>query len=291
VQAVGDVHLENYGVWRDVEGRLAWGINDVDEAAEMPCTLDLVRLATSGILSRAAPPRDARAICADVLDGYLQGLSSPRPFSLDEKHLWLRTLFVVSENERARFWKRVDKLAAADRIPRLYRAAIEGRMPGDDHVVETFVRRPRAGIGSLGRPRWVGIARWRGGRVVREAKAVVPSGWTLAHARSVGTSAAAIIGGRYRARDPWYLLTARVVVRRLSPNTRKIEGKDHAQRLVQSDMLQAMGHELANIHLGGADVARQIEKDLARRNGRWLERAAATAAEFVNGEFKKYVRS
>jgi len=48
VLAVGDIHLENFGTWRDVEGRLVWGVNDFDEAAEMPYALDLVRLATSG---------------------------------------------------------------------------------------------------------------------------------------------------------------------------------------------------------------------------------------------------
>ena len=48
VLAVGDIHLENYGTWRDVDGRLAWGVNDFDEAAEMPYGLDLVRLACEG---------------------------------------------------------------------------------------------------------------------------------------------------------------------------------------------------------------------------------------------------
>ena len=43
--AVGDIHIENYGTWRDVDGRLVWGVNDFDEAAQMPealtgCTRD-----------------------------------------------------------------------------------------------------------------------------------------------------------------------------------------------------------------------------------------------------------
>ena len=45
--AVGDIHLENFGTWRDEDGRLVWGVNDFDEAAEMPFAIDLVRLATS----------------------------------------------------------------------------------------------------------------------------------------------------------------------------------------------------------------------------------------------------
>ena len=51
VLAVGDLHLENFGTWRDVEGRLIWGLNDVDEACRLPYTNDLVRLATSAILA------------------------------------------------------------------------------------------------------------------------------------------------------------------------------------------------------------------------------------------------
>ena len=38
VLAVGDVHVENFGTWRDAEGRLVWGMNDFDEAARMPYT-------------------------------------------------------------------------------------------------------------------------------------------------------------------------------------------------------------------------------------------------------------
>src|SRR6202163_1692402 len=47
VLAVGDLHVENFGTWRDIEGRLVWGINDFDEVFELPYTIDLVRLAAS----------------------------------------------------------------------------------------------------------------------------------------------------------------------------------------------------------------------------------------------------
>ena len=43
VLAVGDLHVENFGTSRDTEARLIWGINDFDEAYEMPYTIDLVR--------------------------------------------------------------------------------------------------------------------------------------------------------------------------------------------------------------------------------------------------------
>src|SRR4029077_16484524 len=46
VLLVGDLHIENFGTWRDIEGRLVWGVNDFDEAAVLPYTVDLVRTAT-----------------------------------------------------------------------------------------------------------------------------------------------------------------------------------------------------------------------------------------------------
>src|SRR6476620_11725901 len=47
VLAIGDLHVENFGTWRDDEGRLVWGLNDFDEAFPLPYTNDLVRLAVS----------------------------------------------------------------------------------------------------------------------------------------------------------------------------------------------------------------------------------------------------
>src|ERR1700744_2664555 len=35
VTAVGDLHLENFGTWRDSDGRLVWGINDFDETVTL----------------------------------------------------------------------------------------------------------------------------------------------------------------------------------------------------------------------------------------------------------------
>src|SRR5882672_10885569 len=128
VLAVGDIHLENYGTWRDVDGRLAWGVNDFDEAAEMPYGLDLVRLAASALLGGGKRGLADEEICAAILDGYRQGLQAPRPVVLDRDMQWLRELVVVSEAERAKFWK---KMAAVKgkRAPERYLTAIANAMP------------------------------------------------------------------------------------------------------------------------------------------------------------------
>jgi uncharacterized protein (DUF2252 family) len=73
VLSVGDIHLENFGTWRDVEGRLVWGVNDFDEAATMPYPLDLVRLAASVRLSKF--PLNNSDAAEAILDGYKAGLS------------------------------------------------------------------------------------------------------------------------------------------------------------------------------------------------------------------------
>ena len=73
VLAVGDIHLENFGTWRDADGRLVWGVNDFDEAARCP-----MRWTSSGW--RRAPCWQARRgvaprpqMCAAILDGLRRG--------------------------------------------------------------------------------------------------------------------------------------------------------------------------------------------------------------------------
>src|SRR5690242_11391116 len=86
--AVGDIHVENFGTWRDADGRLVWGVNDFDEAAEMPYVLDLIRLATSALVAAGGTRVSANSICTAILSGYREGLKNPRPFVLDRDQRW-----------------------------------------------------------------------------------------------------------------------------------------------------------------------------------------------------------
>src|SRR3954454_2702209 len=94
VLAIGDIHLENFGTWRDIEGRLIWGVNDFDEAATMPYPLDLVRLAAS--VRRSKFPLNNSDAAEAVLDGYKAGLKAPRPTLLDEQERWMRPYVACS---------------------------------------------------------------------------------------------------------------------------------------------------------------------------------------------------
>jgi len=285
VLAVGDMHLENFGTWRDADGRLVWGVNDFDEAAEMPYAVDLVRLATSALLAPTRRGITHAGTCSALLDGYLRGLQAPAPVVLDRDYRWLRKLVVIPERERKSFWKKIEaaKLEAA---PARYRKALAAGMPQTGLAFRTARR--TAGAGSLGRPRWIGIADWRGAPVVREAKALLPSSWQRAHGGSAKIRCGGIAGGAHRAIDPWLAVRDNIVVRRLSPNNRKIEAVDEAFATLSAEMIGAMGQDLASVHLGIANRAKVIARDLARREQGWLAASSERMAEATRRDFKAY---
>jgi hypothetical protein len=287
VLAIGDIHLENYGTWRDDDGRLIWGINDFDEAAEMPYVLDLVRLATSAAIG--CEHLDSTAdICAQVLRGYTDGLSDPHPIILDHDYALLRKLVTVPNRERAHFWAKIAALPPARKPPpERYRQALERAMPDKGLALRYFRR--TAGAGSLGRPRFVAVAHWRGAPIVREAKAALPSAWNRPKGRGARTLRCyEIATGGYRAPDPWYAVMDDVVVRRLSPNNRKLDAETHPLELIDKRMLRLMACELASVHLGVEDASKAIRRDLRRRGTNWLAKAVKDAATFVREEQRKW---
>src|SRR6266851_8519288 len=183
VLAVGDLHVENFGTWRDAEGRLVWGVNDFDEAAALPYTNDLVRLAASALLAIEGGHLSLRAkdACAVIVDGYRKSLTEyGHPFVLEEEHRWLRQIALGELRDPALFWQKMDSLPRVkEKIPVSAKDALEHLLPerGLDYRVVSRV----AGLGSLGRIRLVALAECNGGRIAREAKALVPSSVYWAH--------------------------------------------------------------------------------------------------------------
>jgi hypothetical protein len=281
VLAIGDTHLENFGTWRDVDGRLAWGINDFDEAAPMPYALDLVRLAASALLASGKRHVAAEDICSTILEGYADGLRNPTPIVLDRDYGWLREKVIVTEKARAKFWSKLAQARAKSPPPR-YRRALTTAMPEPRLVVKTVAR--SAGAGSLGRPRWVGIAEWRGAPVVREAKALVKSAWLRVRGGKK-TYVGAIANGCFRSSDPWFNVNGGIAVRRLSPNNRKIEAEDSVEVLLMPEMLRTMGFEIANVHAGGDGPRAAISRDLRMHKREWLAANAKKAAEAVTRDY------
>jgi hypothetical protein len=174
--------------------------------------------------------------------------------------------------------------------PKRYLAAIRDAMPEPRLAIKTARR--TAGTGSLGRPRWLGTAGWRGAPVIREAKALTMSAWSRVHARGESKVLAGVIAsGRFRPLDPCYQIKDNVLVRRLSPNNRKVEVEKGKSILFSRDMLQIMGFELANVHLGTAEYRDAIQRDLEKRKRRWLIANARKAAEATMREYKAWKAS
>src|SRR6266404_4383928 len=201
VLSVGDLHLENFGTWRDADGRLVWGVNDFDEAAVMPYVLDLVRLATSIHLAsnRTLDPRKATNA---VLRGYREGLDKPHPALLFEEQAWLRPVAELKNAKLKKFWDEVAGYKKHEMQPEIAKALTDSLPDGNDKNNIRLCRLLYKGGGSLGRPRYAAVGQWCGGQVLREAKALVPSAWTWANGgQSRRSHFLELANGQYRAPD------------------------------------------------------------------------------------------
>lgn len=288
VLAIGDTHLENFGTWRDAEGRLVWGANDFDDAAVMPYALDLIRLTASALLARGSDGPAAHAIAEPILTGYRRAIAEPMPVILERDHKWLRKALLLPDAERKEFWDKFAALRPAEKpVPAAYHRALEAALPSNSPA---FVPKPRtAGTGSLGRPRFVAYVDWQGGPVLREAKAMLQSAWSLAHnPADRAIHAVDIAVGRMRCADPHYELQGSILVRRLSPNSTKIEIDRNPGLLLSPDMLDLMGFEIGNCHASDPSVGPAIERDIKARSGTWLSDAAKAAAAAITSEQKAW---
>jgi len=291
VLAVGDLHVENFGTWRDVEGRLVWGINDFDEVYELPYTIDLVRLAASThiALKEARLAIAAKDACVAILEGYKKGLQTGgAPFVLAEDHEWLRRLVTGVLRDPVQYWTKLDSLPKVrGRVPKSARRAIEGMLP--EPGLEYRIVHRIAGLGSLGRERYVGIAACRGGRVAREAKALAASAcvWASA-AKSERIRYQQALDHAVRDIDPFVRLRGSWIVRRLAPDCSRVELASMPKERDESRLLRAMGFETANVHLGTPRAAKAILRDLAKRPADWLHEAATAMVKATTADWREW---
>src|SRR5579883_3236278 len=149
--------------------------------------------------------------------------------------------------------------------------------------------RRMAGLGSLGRERYVGLADWRGGSVAREAKALAPSAciWAMDGGGTAPILYQKIVDSAVRCRDPFVRLQKRWIVRRLAPDCSRIELSALPEERDELRLLHAMGFETANVHLGSI-AARKLAADLRRRPRNWLYRAAREMEKAVRADYEEW---
>jgi hypothetical protein len=292
VLAVGDLHIENFGTWRDAEGRLVWGINDFDEAHRLPYTYDLVRLAASARLAiaeaaLAMAPREADAA---ILSGYREGLEAGgQPFVLAERWRALWQLAMARLERPDEFWERLEALPAmgAGLVPESAVRALGTLLPGNGLAVRYAHR--IAGAGSLGRQRFVAIVDWCGGNVAREAKATARSAFLWSHRGDAEPREIyrEILTKAVRCQDPFVAVKRRWIVRRLAPDCSRIELAELPRQHEIVRLLHAMGWETANIHLGSAS-APALLVDLVSRPEGWLREAAKEMLKEVHADWEAW---
>jgi len=289
VLAVGDLHVENFGTWRDIEGRLIWGINDFDEVWRLPYTNDLIRLASSALL--AAMNCDPKDGIGAILKGYLACLEEGGcPFTLAERHPALRQMATARLHDAEKYWEKLHALPDAEADPPAgARAAIERMMP--ERGLKWRIVHRVAGLGSLGRERYAALADWRGGSIAREAKALAASACVWAENVSAPGSAPIlyqkVLDTAVRCRDPFVRLRQRWIVRRLAPDCSRIELSALPAERDELRLLYAMGWETANVHLGSAKPGILLA-DLKKRPPGWLYRAASAMEKAILADFEEY---
>ena len=295
VLAVGDLHVNSFGTWRDAEGRLCWGVDDFDESYPLAYTNDIVRLAAS---MKIVIDADGLAVklkdgCDAILEGYLQSLKEGGcPIVLAEHEQKLSKLGVDSFKPPTDFWGKLNRLPAIRHpLASDVKRALEKTLPNPR--MEYKVVRREAGLGSLGQERFVAIANWQGGFIAREAKSMLPSAcsWLddeIGHRQSHYQEA---IDSAVRSRDPFQVIEGAWLIRRLSPDSNPIDIQTLPKHRDEQMLLRAMGSEAANVHLGTNRQVANILKDLQKRKSNWLRDAAARMARVVEKDWKRYRKS
>jgi hypothetical protein len=164
VLSVGDLHAANFGTWRDAKEELVWGINDFDEAAPLPYTQDLIRLAASVDLAAAIDELNIglEEACEAILDGYSASLeSNGQPIILDDEYAWLGKVYIQSEKSAEKYGTRLTHLPDIQlALPSAPRATLEASLPAQG--LTYHVKHRQAGVGSLGRPRYTILTEYQG---------------------------------------------------------------------------------------------------------------------------------
>jgi Uncharacterized protein conserved in bacteria (DUF2252) len=90
-----------------------------------------------------------------------------------------------------------------------------------------------------------------------------------------------------RCPDPCVNVSGDWLIRRLAPDCTRITLNALPKKRDERRLLQAMGGETANIHLGSLD-AKALLADLKRRDKRWLYDAASKMADDVTEDWRTW---
>ncbi|MCL2613229.1 MAG: DUF2252 domain-containing protein [Nocardioidaceae bacterium] len=287
VPLVGDLHVENFGTWRDRDQTRRWGVNDYDELAVGPWLLDPLRLAVS---ARLAPHV---ALGEDVeldtlLSSYAEAEAGAAIKLEGKRGEHLVDLVPAFAHER-KFYQHLEEGAPADDVPaEVVAAATSVAEPG---------WKPRwfeheAGTGSLGHLRRVGVGPADdGGTHAREAKELGPGSavWAAPIDRRMPTADAGLFV-RVMAQVKGPAAVVRVSdwhVRDLAPDVVRIElsglHKGDARRLLGS-----MAEVTAAVHATDTAAYGRARKEAAALDPATFQQYVDAMVDVVRADHASY---
>jgi hypothetical protein len=220
----------------------------------------------------------------------MEGVQSEgQPFVLSERHSWLRDIATNSLRDPRKFWRNMQAFPlVTGTIPHSAQRALQQLMP--DPRLSYRIRRRVAGVGSLGRPRYVALAEWQGGAIAREVKMLAPSAclWAQDGHENDTILYEEILNHAIRCRDPFVQVQENWLVRRLSPYCSRIELALLPKKRDEGRLLHAMGWETANVHLGTRRGQQFVRRDLAKRTAKWLRTATKAMGQATKSDWKEW---
>jgi len=140
-----------------------------------------------------------------------------------------------------------------------------------------------------GRQRFVALAEWHGGQIAREAKALVPSAYVWVSGEKDDRSQYdRIVKQAIRCPDPFLDLRKGWIVRRLAPDCSRVELEMLPKGHDEYKLLEAMGRETANVHLGSKRAIQRVNRDLSKRSGGWLHAAAKAMVRTTTKDWQSW---
>ena len=261
VPIVGDLHVQNFGTWRDREQVRRWGVNDLDELATGPWLLDLLRLATSAVV---APHLhlDDHDVCAELLAAYAGAEPGPAADVTGARSTHLGAL-VPEFKDPERFYARLAEGKPTHVPARVAKAAAGVAESG---WTPTWHEHD-AGTGSLGHRRAVGVGPAADGTPhAREAKQLGPGTavWAARHIDHpprpgdlYGLVQKAVRGSAGATRvEAWQ-------VRDLAPDVVRIELTGLPRRH-ERQLLRSMARAVADVHGAEPQSGRLARHDAGR---------------------------
>ena len=117
----------------------------------------------------------------------------------------------------------------------------------------------------------------------------MPSAWDWAHRMPEAPSRfLELARGPYRLPDPVLTIADRFIIRRVAPDSRKIDIVDEPDSPIDARVLGAMGFDIGTIHASDPQSRMAIQADVKMQPKNWLADASELARKAITEDFESW---